>query len=499
MAKYPSWPTTDQGNIVGGRLANEMYHRFTGGLNALSNADQKDAALAELLATTPEGFNVKSFGAKGDGVTDDTAALQAVIDTVVAAEVGVASLPGRGPLMLVPEGRYLHTGLTVAAGGMLRMSAHGAEFELAAAGTIGLDVQGTSRSRCGLEMYGGSWFGQDTGTGIKLAWVTDTCIMKDQTIAEFSDGLLMEELHSAVVENLRVLSCASRGVYLNGGQGTAGIFGCTFTRLFSTNNDIGMLVRGLTVENVLLRPLLRANGTNELQIRGTTVGGASNLRVLGGHFERGSTSPTPATVAVSVDIEAGGTRPEGNIFRDCVFSGSYTRSAEVGQAISTRFIDSLLVGTGNSVVTTHANARDTRVIGQIRTDAVVDFTLGTGNHVVTPSQGRAQIGDIALSAGWGSTASSSGFLYGSGQLGVQEAFALRVTSAGTGQGANPTITFTFEAPWGTRAEPIYVVGRSAGDQLTVVDTWVVTPTTLVITFNGTPVAAETYDYMVIAG
>ncbi|KKK60404.1 hypothetical protein LCGC14_3024700, partial [marine sediment metagenome] len=63
--------------------ANEMYHRFTGGLNALSNTDQKDAALAELLATTPEVFNVKSFSAKGGGVTDDSTA---IIAAVAAAE-----------------------------------------------------------------------------------------------------------------------------------------------------------------------------------------------------------------------------------------------------------------------------------------------------------------------------------------------------------------------------------------------------------------------------
>lgn len=86
MSKYPSWPTTDQGNIVGGRLANEMYHRFTGALNALSNADQKDAALAELLATTGEVFNIKSFGAKGDGTTDDTAAIRSTI--IAAITVG---------------------------------------------------------------------------------------------------------------------------------------------------------------------------------------------------------------------------------------------------------------------------------------------------------------------------------------------------------------------------------------------------------------------------
>jgi polygalacturonase len=44
-------------------------------------------------------FNVKSFGAKGDGVTKDTAALQAAIDTAAAA-------PNTNNIVIVPAGTY---------------------------------------------------------------------------------------------------------------------------------------------------------------------------------------------------------------------------------------------------------------------------------------------------------------------------------------------------------------------------------------------------------
>jgi hypothetical protein len=101
MTKYASWPSTDQGNIVGSRLANELYHRFGGGLNALGFDGQKDAALAELLATTGEVFNVKSFGAKGDGVTDDRAAIQAAIDAASLLE------GKQGTTIVFPAGVFL--------------------------------------------------------------------------------------------------------------------------------------------------------------------------------------------------------------------------------------------------------------------------------------------------------------------------------------------------------------------------------------------------------
>jgi hypothetical protein len=97
MSKY-SWSSANEGNIVGTRLANEMYHRFSGDLNALSFDAQKDAALAELLVGLHE-INVKSFGAKGDSVTDDTAAIQAAL----------AALGGGGGTVLFPEstGAYI--------------------------------------------------------------------------------------------------------------------------------------------------------------------------------------------------------------------------------------------------------------------------------------------------------------------------------------------------------------------------------------------------------
>lgn len=99
-------------------------------------------------------------------------------------------------------------------------------------------------------------------------------------------------------------------------------------------------------------------------------------------------------------------------------------------------------------------------------------------------------GDFALSAGWGTTASVGTI------TGTDQGFQFTVTSSGTGQGANPTITVTDKDGTWTNA-PIVLVKRSGGNQLTIADTWTVTATALTITFNGTPVAAETFTYNVI--
>lgn len=97
-------------------------------------------------------------------------------------------------------------------------------------------------------------------------------------------------------------------------------------------------------------------------------------------------------------------------------------------------------------------------------------------------------GQYALSAGWGSTASVSI------RSGCQDQrFEFTVTSAGTGQSANPTVTITF-SDGGFIVSPFALVTRNGGAQPTVHPTNVPASSTLTITFPTTPVAGETYTF-----
>lgn len=94
-------------------------------------------------------------------------------------------------------------------------------------------------------------------------------------------------------------------------------------------------------------------------------------------------------------------------------------------------------------------------------------------------------GDFALSAGWGSGASVSAI------TGADRAARFTVT-AGTSPSANPTISFTYKnGSWGARS-PQVMSARGGGSQPTVPLTHSTTATVLTLTFQGTPVAAETY-------
>lgn len=108
--------------------------------------------------------------------------------------------------------------------------------------------------------------------------------------------------------------------------------------------------------------------------------------------------------------------------------------------------------------------------------------------------GKALVaGDFALSAGFGNTATVSSVLAGS----TDSRFRIVITSAGTGQGANPTCTLTFadlgwRAPDGASIIPVAIACRGGGSQPTVQFSATCTTTTCVLTFMGTPVDTETY-------
>ncbi len=71
-------------------------------------------ALLALRAQVTAWANVRSFGAKGDGITDDTAAIQAAIDSLPLnwQSVGILAPKGfaNGGDVLIPRGRYKVTG-----------------------------------------------------------------------------------------------------------------------------------------------------------------------------------------------------------------------------------------------------------------------------------------------------------------------------------------------------------------------------------------------------
>lgn len=95
-------------------------------------------------------------------------------------------------------------------------------------------------------------------------------------------------------------------------------------------------------------------------------------------------------------------------------------------------------------------------------------------------------GNFALSAGWGTTATVTA------AAGFAQTCQVTITSSGTGQAANPTITYTLAnaLPAATTVCTAQMVGGTGAN--TLINQTTLSATAPIFTFGGTPVAASTY-------
>lgn len=113
----PQGPAGSDASVTASSIANAM------GLSGLSAGDQiavdtvgADGRPASWKKKARDVLNVKDFGAKGDGATDDTAAIQAAIDYAVAAGRRSVYFPAGTYIVTSPLHAQVETGTTTVGG-----------------------------------------------------------------------------------------------------------------------------------------------------------------------------------------------------------------------------------------------------------------------------------------------------------------------------------------------------------------------------------------------
>lgn len=216
----PRGPAGSDASVTASSIAGAM------GLSGLSAGDQiavdtvgADGRPASWKKKARDVLNVKDFGAKGDGTTDDTAAIQAAIDYAVAAGRRSVYFPAGTYIVTSPLHAQVETGTTTVGGATRSKYAYGMGLTLR-----GEQVGKTVLRKTGQTTYtipannninGGStvdttlFFGGTEGTGL---YVSDLSIENASTGECYA---IYATRARCVLERLNVCT-NSHGIYLYG-------------------------------------------------------------------------------------------------------------------------------------------------------------------------------------------------------------------------------------------------------------------------------------------
>jgi hypothetical protein len=237
------------------------------------------------LADHVSGFvNVRSYGAKGDGVTDDTAAIQAAIDTYTAA--------GAAGVVYLPAGRYRITSTIYA---RAHVTLRGAKSDTSATGAPATEL---------------AWYGPDGGTAVITAQDDNTdwsragiegIQIRNYATMTTGWGLKVRNpQNSAYLRNVKVMGFPTRGILVYEPAGRTGAtVGATPGAFFMEGVYVSSGAVSLEVQT----------GAQPIEIRQLIVGVDSTC-TKGVLFTKGPNAPAQATPIVvmssAIEIVANG-------------------------------------------------------------------------------------------------------------------------------------------------------------------------------------------------
>lgn len=240
------------------------------------------AEATTVQAKLRETVSVKDFGAVGDGVTDDTAAIQAAIDALDSAG---------GGSVFFPIGTYKLTSALSIVDSIQFIGASKAATILYQTGTSGehvlsgdatssfslksITLQGNASSGDGMKVV-------DTSGSVSHILVDDV-----RVTAVGGDGISLENPRNVKLNRVTVDNCASDGVYIDVNTGANAI---SFSDVYvNTNGGYGILIDGAGYINDLYGSNLYSenNTTGGIRLNPTTVSSDITLSCVRSDAEAG--------------------------------------------------------------------------------------------------------------------------------------------------------------------------------------------------------------------
>jgi parallel beta-helix repeat protein len=312
--------------------------------------------------------SVKDFGAVGDGVTDDTAAIQAAVESLAT-----------GSTLYFPDGTYLVSSAVLLSGSAqnktgLTFSGNSAVIQLAAAisnQNVAEIVSGTNYKVCGLTFKGNKGTVTTPGTDSSYRYFNGLYV----------GAVAGKTLTNVAISGCRFTNCAYDGLMLGSGPVQPGnilpgvdnvtILGCQFDlnevglsggayrkvtisdNAFIDNDIYGVLADSTCGDVSISGNTIKTGTTLGATNAGIFVYAASQIAIIGNSVEGGKVGVLISTGASDFTIS-------GNTVSNCATSGivvtNSTRGVISGNAVASAAQYGIAIQSSSSQVSINANS-----------------------------------------------------------------------------------------------------------------------------------------------
>jgi len=262
---------------------------------------------------TPGFVNVKWFGAKGDGVTDDFAAIQAAIDVVEAAAVGI--IYNTSAVLSFTPGLYLVSQMLTFDANFVKIEGNKAMVRASAAMSAVLQI------------------GDAVGGAVIEMLQLNNLLLDGNNAA--NNVLWIREGHAMAFNQVQASNGLVSGIFVDGSGngGNIGLYAVTFNECQVVDSALGFYFNkgGNTAayECFLMNGCTVETGTDLISVVGNTF----RVGINGGTFQNGSVCGLRVNGTAQVALDGGAYIENAGVITSIILEGGAKVSAESGVEI----------------------------------------------------------------------------------------------------------------------------------------------------------------------